>query len=107
MYLFFIAGFLGGVIRGVVGLIKYVQSYKEVKLKPLYLSITLGASGMIGFICAWIIQDLGISFLDLEKLPMSLAVIIGYAGGDFMENIFKIIVKEPDIFQFLKKNIKK
>ena len=107
MYLFFFAGFLGGIIRGMVGIIKYTQSYKDVKLSPLYLSITLGGSGVIGLICAWVTQDLGISFLGLETRPVSIAVVIGYAGGDFMENIFKIIVKEPDIFQFLKKNIRK
>lgn len=106
MYIFFFAGLLGGLIRGGVGIIKYTQSYKEVKLKPLYLATTLGGSGLIGLICAWITIDLGVSFLGLETLPMSLGVIIGYAGGDFIENIFKIIVKEPDIFQFLKKNIK-
>ncbi len=99
MYLFFIAGFLGGVIRGVVGLIKYMQSYKEVPIKPWYFGGMVCISGLIGFISAWITYDLGIAFLGLETLPLSLAVIIGYAGGDFIENIFKIIIKKPNIFQ--------
>lgn len=107
MYLFFLAGFLGGIIRGGVGIIKYTQSYKDIKLSPLYLGITLSGSGLIGLICAWITKDLGVSFLGMETLPLSFAVVIGYAGGDFIENIFKIIVKEPDIFQFLRKVAKK
>ncbi len=96
---FFFFGFLGGVIRGAVGLIKYIQSYKDVKIRPWYFGGTVALSGLIGLAAAWITHDLGISFLGLEKLPLSLALIIGYAGGDFMENIFKIIIKDDNIFQ--------
>ncbi len=102
MYLFFFAGILGGVIRGAVGIIKYTQSYKDVKLSPLYLSTTITISGVIGLICAWIVNDMGISFMGFERLPSSLGIVIGYAGGDFIENVFKIIIKEKDIFQLFK-----
>ena len=105
--IFFFFGFLGGAIRGIVGLIKHVQSYKDVAIRPWYFGGMVVISGLVGMICAWITQDMGISFLGLEKIPLSIALIIGYAGGDFIENIFKIIIKEPDIFQFLKKAIKK
>ncbi len=94
-------------IRGTVGLIKYIQSYKDVEIKPWYFSGTVVVSGLIGMICAWVVQDLGVSFIGLETLPLSIALIIGYAGGDFIENMFKIIVKEPDLFQFLKKEMEK
>ena len=104
---FFFFGFFGGVIRGTVGIIKYSRSYKDVEIRPWYFSGTIVISGLIGVICAWVVQDLGVSFMGLETLPLSVALIIGYAGGDFLENIFKIIVKEPDLFQFLKKKIKK
>lgn len=100
---FFFFGFLGGVIRGTVGVIKYLQSYKDVEIRPRYFGGAVFVSGLIGLTSAWATHDLGISFLGLEKLPLSVALIIGYAGGDFLENIFKILVKEPDIFQFLKK----
>jgi len=100
---FFFFGFLGGVIRGVVGLIKYIQSYKDVKFNPAYFGGTVMISGLIGLVAAWATHDLGISFLGLETLPLSLALIIGYAGGDFMENMFKIITKNPDVFQVGKK----
>ena len=104
---FFFFGFLGGIIRGAVGLIKYSQSYKDVDIRPWYFSGTVVISGLIGVACAWIVQDLGVSFIGLETLPLSIALIIGYAGGDFIENVFKIIVKEPELFQFLKKKIEK
>lgn len=104
---FFFFGFLGGAIRGTVGLIKYIQSYKDVDIKPWYLSGTVAVSGLIGMVCAWVVQDLGISLMGLETMPLSIALIIGYAGGDFIENIFKIIIKEPDLFRFLKKEIEK
>ncbi len=100
---FFLFGFLGGVIRGVVGLIKYIQSYKDVEIRKGYFVGTVTVSGLIGLLCAWVIEDLGVSFIGLETLPLSVALIVGYAGGDFLENIFKIIMKEPNLFQLFKK----
>ncbi len=96
---FFFFGFLGGIIRGTVGLIKYFQSYKDVEIRPKYFTGTILISGLIGLAAAWITHDMGISFLGLEKLPLSLALIIGYAGSDFLENIFKIIIKDDKIFK--------
>ncbi len=104
---FFFFGFLGGVIRGIVGLIKYTKAYKDVEIRPWYFSGTVVLSGLIGMISAWVVQDLGISFMGLETLPLSVALIVGYAGGDFLENIFKIIIKKPDLFQFLKERMER
>ncbi len=84
-------------------MIKYTQSYKDVEIKKGYFLSSVMISGLIGLISSWIVSDLGISFLGLEKLPLSIALIIGYAGGDFIENIFKIIVKEPNMIEFLNK----
>jgi len=36
-------------------------------------------------------------FLGVETLSPAIAVIVGYAGGDFIENIFKIIIKQPNL----------
>ena len=101
-FLFF--GFLGGLIRGTVGLIKHIQSYKEVPIRPWYFFGMVSVSGFIGLASACVTHDLGITFLGLEKLPLSLALIIGYAGGDFIENIFKIVVNNQDVFTIGKKN---
>lgn len=101
--IFFFFGFLGGVIRGVVGLIKYFQSYKDVKIRPWYFGGTVILSGLIGLISSWIAKDMGASFMDVEIIPVSVALVVGYAGGDFIENLFKIITKKSDIFKLLDK----
>ena len=98
MFTFFLAGFLGGVIRGVVGILKYVFSYKEVQMRWGYFAGTSVVSGLIGLTAAWIVKELGIAFVGIGTLSPAIALIVGYAGGDFLENIFKIITKEPVLF---------
>lgn len=95
---FVLAGFLGGIIRGVVGLTKYALSYKDVPFRPIYFVGMTLISGSIGATAAWVTQDLGIGFLGMETLSPAVAVIIGYAGGDFFENIFKIFTRDPILF---------
>ena len=95
---FILAGFLGGLIRGVVGLIKYNFSYKDVPFRPVYFGSMALISGLIGATAAWVTQDLGIGFLGMETLSPAIAVIIGYAGGDFFENLIKILTKDPVLF---------
>ncbi len=99
--LFFIllAGFVGGVMRGLVGYIKYRSSYKDVPFKISYFSFMVGVSGAVGLLAAWVTQDLGIKFLGLETITPAIAIIIGYAGGDFIENLFKIIKGKPSFYQ--------
>ncbi len=100
---FIIAGFIGGVIRGGVGLVKYMTSYKDVKIRPYYFGGAVLLSGVVGYVAAWIAQDVVHIFLELDTLPLSFALIAGYAGGDFIENIFKIGMKEPNLFEIGKK----
>jgi len=95
---FILAGFLGGIIRGVVGLVKYTLAYKDVPFRPWYFTSMALISGGIGATAAWVTQDLGIGFLGMETLSPALAVIIGYAGGDFFENMIKILTKDPVLF---------
>jgi len=96
--MFFIAGFLGGVIRGVVGILKYVLSYKDVKIQWAYFGGLATVSGLIGLVAAWVVQELGVAFVGVEKISPAIALIVGYAGGDFLENIFKILTKQPVLF---------
>lgn len=96
---FLLAGFLGGAIRGTMGVVKYTLSYKDVAMRPWYFVGTVAVAGAIGFLVAWIVQDLGISFLGVETVSPAIAVIVGYAGGDFLENIFKIITRDTVLFQ--------
>ena len=94
-----IAGLFGGVIRGLVGYVKYRSSYKNTSFQLGYLSLSVGISGIVGFLAAWVTDDLGISFLGLASITPALAFIIGYAGGDFIENLFKIITGKTSLYQ--------
>ena len=102
MLIFFAAGFAGGLIRGVVGILKYIYSYKDVPIKWGYFIGTATVSGLVGLTAAWITQELGIAFVGVEAISPAIALIVGYAGGDFLENIFKIIAKEPILFNLKK-----
>ena len=102
MEIIFAAGFTGGIIRGLVGYMKHKYSYKEVPFSlPSFLS-TVFIAGGIGVVTAITVGELGVSFLGLPLTP-AMALIIGYAGGDFLENIWKIITKNPNLYSFEKK----
>jgi hypothetical protein len=34
----------------------------------------------------------------VDYISPAIAFVIGYAGGDFIENLYKIILKKPTIF---------
>jgi len=94
-----LCGFVGGVMRGLVGYIKYRSSYKNISFKTGYFLFSVAVSGLVGLLAAWVSQDLGIKFLGLSVITPALAVIIGYAGGDFMENIFKILTGKTSLYE--------
>jgi len=94
----FIAGFGGGALRGLVGFIKHQFSYKDVKFQLPYFLFMMFLSGVVGLLVAIAVKETGITFLGLDYLSPALAFIIGYAGGDFLENLYKIIVKKPSLY---------
>jgi len=96
---FLFAGFFGGLLRGGVGLVKYMTSYKDVKIRPYYFAGSVLLTGIVGYVSALIAKDAASIFLELEALPVSFAIVAGYAGGDFIENLFKIGMKDPDFFK--------
>ena len=95
-----IAGFGGGVVRGLVGFIKRQYSYKNVGFNLAYFSTMMFISGVIGLLTAIAIKELGLTFFGLAQLTPALAFVIGYAGGDFLENVYKIIIKKPSLYSF-------
>lgn len=97
----FIAAFGGGILRGLVGFIKYQFSYKNVGFKPYYFLAMLFISGIVGILAAVAIREIGFTLLD--SFTPALAFIIGYAGGDFIENIYKIIIKKTSFYEDLNK----
>jgi len=99
MITFIIAGAIGGLLRGAVGVSKYMRSYKDVTIRPWYFAGMVALSAVVGGAAAWVTNDLGLAFLGLEELPVAVAFIIGYAGGDFIENIAKIIAQKSTLFE--------
>jgi len=96
MFSIIIAAFGGGILRGLVGFIKYQFSYKEVKFRPYYFLAMLLLSGIVGTVATLAIKEIGFTLLD--SFTPALAFIIGYAGGDFIENIYKIIIKKSSFY---------
>jgi len=102
MYLsILISGFGGGATRGLVGFIKHQYSYKNVKFEiPYFLTMSF-LSGVVGLLCAVAVKELGMTFFG-SYFTSAMAFIVGYAGGDFIENIYKIIIKKPSLYSFPK-----
>jgi len=90
-----IAGFGGGVVRGLVGFIKHQFSYKNVGFNFPYFFGMVFLSGVIGLLCATAVKEAGLT-LEGYFTP-AVSFIVGYAGGDFIENIYKIIIKKSSL----------
>jgi len=93
-----IAGFGGGMIRGLVGFLKYYYSYKNTPFNIFYFFGTTFISGIVGLLTAGAIKESGMIISGLNSISPAMALIIGYAGGDFLENIYKLILKKPLLF---------
>ena len=93
-----IAGFGGGVVRGLVGFIKHQYAYKNVGFRLPYFLTMMFLSGIIGLLTAIVTKELGITFLGPGYITPAIAFVVGYAGGDFIENIYKIILKKPSLY---------
>jgi hypothetical protein len=89
-----VAGFGGGLVRGVVGFIKHQYKFKDVKFDLGYFTGMVMMSGITGVLIAAAVDDAGSAFLDIDTITPGLAFIAGYAGGDFIEGIYEIIFKK-------------
>ena len=87
-----IAGFVGGLIRGLVGFIKHQYSYKNVVFRWSYFLGTSFISGITGLLITMSIGSLG--FTVNGTFDPAMGFIVGYAGGDFIENVYKTIAKK-------------
>ena len=95
--LILVAAFLGGVLRGLVGFIKHQFSYKNVEFKVKYFLGMMFLSGIVGFVVVVAVKEIG--FTLLGSFTPALAFIVGYAGGDFIENLYKIIIKKSSFYE--------
>ena len=94
-YIFILMGLLGGMVRGLVGFTKYLTSYKGVKFNWIYFVVTVGVSGLVGGISGWIFNGI----MGADAMNQFYAFIAGYAGGDFLENSFRVLFKQPTMFK--------
>jgi len=92
-----IAGYFGGVIRGLIGFIKHQFSYKNVPFDLKYFLAMSFLSGVIGVSVAGAVKEIGFTYQGF--FTPALAFIVGYAGGDFIENIYKIIIKKSSLYE--------
>jgi len=90
-----IAGFFGGVVRGLVGFVKHQFAYKNVVFNLKYFLGMSFISGVIGLMAALSIRELGLTLNG--TFSSALSFIIGYAGGDFLESLYKIILDKSKI----------
>ena len=90
-----IASFGGGAVRGLVGFVKHQYSYSKVEFNLLYFLGMTFISGVIGLLVSVSIFQTELEFLGGSFTP-AIAFIVAYAGGDFIESIYKIIVKKPN-----------
>lgn len=98
MLAIFIAGFGGGAVCGLVGFLKYYYSYKNTPFNPFYFFATTFLAGVVGLLTAAAVKETGLIVVGLDSLTPPLAFIVGYAGGDFLENVYKIILKKSSLF---------
>lgn len=89
-----IAGFGGGLVRGLIGFLKNQYSYKNTGFNIPYFFVMMFLSGIIGILVSKAIDGSYIVFGGVESVSPSLAFIIGYAGGDFLEGVYKILFKK-------------
>ena len=73
------AGFLGGIIRALVGFVKNKTIEKVDHFRPQYFLLTILISGVVGAVAG-----------ALTDTEWQVSFLAGYAGTDFIENLYKI-----------------
>jgi len=97
--LILITGFMGGIVRGLVGFIKHQFAYKNVPFNlPYFLGMSF-LSGVIGLLSVIAVKEVGFTLEGI--FSPGLSFIVGYAGGDFIENIYKIIIKKSSLYPII------
>ncbi len=74
-------GFIGGWIRGTVGVLKAVRMGRRPSAR--YLITTLIASALIGMIAGLFAEN-----------DMKFSILAGYVGTDFLESLYKVRFRE-------------
>jgi len=88
-----IAGFGGGVVRGILGYIKHQYSYKNVGFNVPYFFVMIFLSGIVGTLTAGALGEFNAGLI-ITGYSSAVAFIAGYAGGDLIDSIYRIIIKK-------------
>jgi hypothetical protein len=88
-----VAGFGGGVVRGIIGYLKHQYDYKNVGFDVKYFFGMSFISGIIGMLTSVAMSESGI-LQSIESFTSAFAFIVGYAGGDFLDGIYKILLSK-------------
>ncbi len=81
--IYLLAGFFGGMLRGLVGLVKNKALEKANHFKASYFIATILISALVGTAAGY--------FADTA---WEVSFLAGYAGTDFLENLYKIKLKQ-------------
>ena len=82
IFLILLAGALGGVLRGVLGIAKSAVFKKDVQINWPWFIVSVLIAAILGMITASF-------FIDDTRL----ALIGGYAGSDFLDGLMSIFLK--------------
>jgi len=85
-------------VRALFGFFKQF-SYKTPKFEVFYFFVMVFISSIIGLLTAVATKELELNFFGLGEFTPALAFIVGYAEGDFLESVYKIIMKKTSIFE--------
>ena len=77
--IYLLAGFCGGIVRGLVGFVKNKTIEKADHFKPQYFLITILISGVVGAAAG-----------ALADTEWQVSFLARYAGTDFIESLYKI-----------------
>lgn len=103
IFVLLLAGAGGGLVRGIVGFLKHQFAYKNVEFKPWYITAIMALSAFVGLTVTWVILQSGLTIPVVEQINPAIAFIVGYAGGDLIENIYKILVGKATLYPLPKK----
>jgi hypothetical protein len=92
-----IGGFGGGFVRGLIGYLKHQYDYKNVPFDLPYFFVMMFLSGIVGVLVASAIDSSMLVIEGVKYISPALAFIIGYAGGDFLDSVYKIIISKVKI----------
>lgn len=92
-----IGGFGGGFVRGLIGYLKHQYDYKNVPFSLPYFFVMMFLSGVIGILVAAAIDSSLLVIQGVNYISPGLAFIIGYAGGDFLDGVYKIVIDKVKV----------